>query len=80
MFTDEAAILQAAATLAAAGDVAQALAASTHQNPVIRQMSRLASDTATGRLIRILREMEAAALIPAGLAPPAAPDQSLENK
>jgi hypothetical protein len=74
MFTDEAAILQAAATLAGAADIARATLSSTESN-TIRQISALSDISPVQRLINVLRDMQSHGLIPAGFVPdkPASP-------
>jgi hypothetical protein len=67
MFKDEAAILQAAATLAAAQHTASAIRESASTSAFGRAF---AQPTPVDRLVKILREMESGGLILAGLAPP----------
>lgn len=68
MFKDEAAILQAAATLAAADRTAVALARNSAPGPVRGAMGQ--DLNAVERLLNVLRQMEREGLIPSGLAPP----------
>jgi len=63
MFTDEAAILQAAATLAVAQYHQNVAAAGTGPRPTAY------TDSCVDVLINVLRQMEQKALIPNGLAP-----------